>query len=82
MREVIATLETPSGKIFRHVQNMETTDHVGFLWTEGNFGCDCNRSIFAVETGVMEDELDCNTEEPSIKLLSLTVDNEEVLNHE
>ena len=80
LKEVVATMRTPEGKIFTNTSLTEHTDHLKFFWTEGNFGCDCNRSIFAIDACVMDEELDCNTGEPTIELISLKVDGREVLN--
>ena len=35
-------------------------DHAIFHWTEGNFECDCNRSLFMYDHDASE-ELKCNT---------------------
>lgn len=46
-----------------------------WLWTEGNFACDCNRSIFLLGRDV-SDTLPCNGGEPTIELVELVVDGE------
>jgi hypothetical protein len=45
-----------------------TNDEGGFsdfIWSEGNFSCDCNRCLFLWNWDAAKD-LPCNTEEPRI----------------
>ena len=42
-----------------------------YHWTEGNYGCDCNRSLF-LWNGDEAKELRCNTGDNQIVLDSLT----------
>jgi hypothetical protein len=43
-----ATMRTPDGREFAHVTSVERryAGNQEFLWTEGNWACDCNRSLF------------------------------------
>ena len=60
-----------------------------FLWEEGNYRCDCNRSLFLWKWGELwpsgwpRDELDAfgslGCGEKRIELLSLKVDGQEIL---
>ena len=44
-----------------------------YLWTEGNYGCDCNRSLKLWELDLAEDDngLECNRGDNRILLLSI-----------
>ena len=44
-----------------------------WLWTEGNYACDCNRSIFLLGRD-LDDTLPCNNGAPAIELVELSVD--------
>ncbi|MFN0131239.1 MAG: hypothetical protein ACKVW3_01705 [Phycisphaerales bacterium] len=43
-------------------------DSVEYYWTEGNFGCDCNRSLFLYGG---DREMACNSDDNVIELVSL-----------
>ena len=46
-------------KIYYPDYDYETEEHAVFMWVAGNFGCDCNRSLFLYDW--MEDkELECS----------------------
>ena len=44
-----------------------------WLWTEGNYACDCNRSIFLLGRD-LDNTLSCNSDDPTIELVELSVD--------
>ncbi len=52
-----------------------------WLWTEGNYSCDCNRSIFLLGRD-LDNTLPCNGGDPTIELVELLVDGERVPNSE
>lgn len=94
MSELIATLEY-NGKQYVIQQDWPLYDgddendqrgHASYLWTEGNYGCDCNRFSFiedAYDDPPVRENPDEN--EPSyrcgetIKLVSLTLDGKDLL---
>ena len=45
---VRATLKLPDGRIFDVHDDVDDkyAGNVWFMWTDGNYGCDCNKSIF------------------------------------
>lgn len=45
-----------------------------WLWTEGNYACDCNRSIMLFGTEDESRHLPCSRGKPKIELLELSVD--------
>lgn len=48
-----------------------------WLWTEGNYSCDCNRSLFLFDIPIDHpSELPCSRGEPTIELVELVVDGE------
>ena len=54
------------------VTEKEIEDNRRFMWLEGNWSCDCNRSLFLYD-GDETKELPCSAEENVIELLKLTV---------
>ncbi len=64
--------DTRTGKVVCHYQDtgtFKTWADAWFYWTEGNFGCDCNRSIaMGCEE---EDELDCNPNDNVIEIIAV-----------
>lgn len=48
-------------------------DYHDYLWREGNFSCDCNRSIFLYDDE--DKELPCNAEENIINIVSIQDEN-------
>jgi hypothetical protein len=57
-RVPITKLETGETRIYE--MDMPWEDHTEFWWTEGNFGCDCNREIlFERIDGKDADERKC-----------------------
>jgi hypothetical protein len=69
-----------NGKLFRTTDFFDRNwcyDYlrgIQYLWTGGNFGCDCNRSRFAQSAGLDCPDLDCG--ETEIELLMLTASDE------
>ena len=54
-------------------------ESVEYMWTEGNFGCDCNRLLMLCRAlGVEDEEIACNTGDNVIVLDKLVVDGEEI----
>ncbi len=47
-----------------------------YLWVDGNYGCDCNRSMFIHEDESMH--LPCNTRDNVIELVELWHDGKQV----
>ena len=82
---VIAKLKLPDGREFDcHTDvNAQYADGQAFWWTEGNGGCDCNRTLYLNrEYGlglVREPEEDCWPCGDTIELLSLTIDGQDAL---
>lgn len=44
MNFTVALRKNETGEV-RHIDGGEWEDHTLFFWTEGNFGCDCNRYL-------------------------------------
>lgn len=68
-----------SGLERRYVHELDSPAQAQWMWTEGNYGCDCNRSLFLY--GVPPDdplELPCSRGEPTIELIELVVDGEQI----
>lgn len=60
------TYEYPGDGVYS--ENDESNfNGIVFYWTEGNFGCDCNRG------DLIDADLVCNGEENIIKLVKITV---------
>lgn len=84
---VIARLRLPDGREFdvRHdaVRAPREAEHsleegMEFMWSEGNYACDCNRAKFLNDQhGLGLDDTRCDTE--LIELIALTVDGKDVL---
>ena len=56
-------------------QGTIVVDHTDFdladwMWTQGNYSCDCNRSLFLYD-GDITRELPCNTDNNVIELVAL-----------
>lgn len=76
---VVARLKLPDGREFDYHTDCEEryADSQAFWWTDGNGGCDCNRTLYLNrEHGlalIREPEDDCWPCGATIKLLALTV---------
>ena len=72
-----ATHQLPDGRVFVTEHLSLSGDHDGQLdwWTEGNAGCDCNKSIWLNEQHDLDLPEECGVK---IKLLSLVVDGKEL----
>ena len=93
MAQLVARLQLPDGREFDvHTEVApDTESYPGehpfhgtlYYWTEGNLGCDCNRTLYLNrEHGlnlVREPEDDCWPCGDTITLLSLTVDGRDLL---
>ncbi len=64
-----------TGQEKRYVHELDSPAQAQWMWTEGNFACDCNRSIFLLGRDV-SDTLPCNSDNPTIELIELVVDGE------
>ena len=42
----VAIKKTATGEVRIHEDNGDWIDGKEWQWTEGNYGCDCNRSLF------------------------------------
>lgn len=53
-----------SGEVRRHREAGDWEDFSDFMWTEGNFACDCNRSLLFARAGNEPDPPDrkCSSE--------------------
>lgn len=84
MSEVVATLEY-IGKQYtvRQTYTNPEEDGVLFHWTDGNYGCDCNRKLFMSDADAdFPDEPDENGWFPcgeTVKLVGLTLDGKDLL---
>ena len=56
----------------------DTPEGMEFWWTEGNGGCDCNRSLYISKSYPDFPELDCG-DEIELKSINITLDKEAVL---
>ena len=68
----IVLRDTRNGKykILGETSEHQDPESMLFLWSEGNFSCDCNRSLFFYDDDE-EQELPCNPDENIIELISL-----------
>lgn len=67
-KNVIVEIEkTSTGEVRTIASGLDWYDHSEFFWTDGNFGCDCNRSLVfqcgAEEGDADEPEADCGVGE-------------------
>ena len=47
-------------RVFRDPHDYAADDFIAYLWSDGNFGCDCNRSLFfARAVGAEEIDAPC-----------------------
>lgn len=83
---VIARLRLPDGREFDYHSECEEQylDSQEFWWTEGNAGCDCNRSLFlnkeyqlglGANNDPESESTDCLPCGDTIQLVSLTINN-------
>jgi hypothetical protein len=42
----VAIRNNETGEVRMYRTEITWHEHAEFLWTDGNFGCDCNRAIF------------------------------------
>ena len=59
MSYVVDITDTTTGETREWDSGLEWVEHSDYLWEEGNFSCDCNRSLFfgrAIDTP--EDEIE------------------------
>jgi len=77
MKHVIATLRDTEGyqRDYEYDIEDELIDSLVFMWEDGNYACDCNRSLFLYEWDESR-ELKCNSGSNEIKLVSLVCDGE------
>lgn len=67
MNTEIHFIDTRNNKTYiRKEDNFEPVENILFLYFEGNYGCDCNRSQFC---GI--DKLKCNTDENIIEITKI-----------
>jgi hypothetical protein len=51
--------DTKTGETVTSLQNFEWSDGSLYWWTEGNFGCDCNRNMqFQRAKGIKEENIE------------------------
>ena len=55
----------------------EESDGVIYHWTEGNYGCDCNRSLLLWEWSE-ENALECSRDKNRVRLDKLVIDGDEI----
>lgn len=53
-------------------QDDEWQEHSDFMWTEGNYACDCNRAIFFAEAGG-EDEPEVTCSDGKYSIVSIVL---------
>lgn len=73
MNKVSATLLGPDGvqKEYAYQVEDDFTEHDAiFMWEDGNFACDCNRSIFLYGRD-LDEAAPCSTNEATIQCVSL-----------
>lgn len=68
---------------FKGVQRTFTYDEKSedgllFMWTEGNYSCDCNRSLFFARAA-KEEEIDIPCGEGGFRLVALRADGRSIL---
>lgn len=67
--EIAFIRNNKTGEVRRSVskRDPEYDDNVEFMWTDGNYGCDCNRALFfARAAGDDEPDIDCGEEAYSV----------------
>lgn len=50
--------DTTTGETRTYVCEHPWEQHSDFLWSEGNFGCDCNRALFFARAAGEDDDID------------------------
>lgn len=73
--EVLLRDKSGRERLYLDEINDNHLDSYVFLWEEGNFACDCNRSLFLYENGEAE-ALPCGDTE--IRVVSLRIDGAEL----
>lgn len=60
--------DNATGHVREHRDDYEDSSAVEYLWTDGNFGCDCNRHLFFCRAGGEEasEDVECGTERYSL----------------
>jgi hypothetical protein len=75
---LIATLKLPDGRVFVIEEEITNREGAIYNWTDGNFSCDCNRSLTINRQHNLElispSEEDCLTCGDTIELVSLKID--------
>jgi len=76
--EVIAVLKLPDSREFTCTSYtyQEYVDSIEWYWTEGNYGCDCNRALIINDQHRLDLPIECGNE---IELVSLRVDTQKNL---
>jgi hypothetical protein len=85
----VTITDTVTNETVRSRFACEWEDHFRFLWEDGNFSCDCNRSLEfqrakGQEPDIMKDNAPCNTCEADrrFRVDSIVLDNGEVVYRE
>lgn len=72
--------DNSTGEIVEHADDALVADGVDddefgcgaslYLWTDGNFACDCNRGAFFYEAkGIKDEDVECGDTSYSVKIL-------------
>jgi len=65
--------DNSTGEIVNHADtgSFEDGEFQDFLWSEGNYACDCNRSLFFARAKGVEDDPDreCGEEQYGIRII-------------
>lgn len=69
MSFIMVMRDDTTGEVRRIQTDLKWLDHSHFFWTEGNFGCDCNRHLIFMrdkdanfDDGDMEADIECGYE--------------------
>lgn len=68
-----------TGEVRNIVSDDEWGDLQEYLWTEGNYACDCNRAIFFEEAGDGSEDPDAECGDSAYTAISVTLSDGTVL---
>lgn len=78
-RVIVRIQEVASGTERDYVYPYEWEDSLEYLWSEGNYGCDCNRALFFARAVGEEDPEDRECGETAFRIVSITDDDGKIV---
>ena len=80
MKAIATIVDTVTNQGCTVEDDFEDADHALFMWTEGNYACDCNRRLFMARAGVPGYHKDNPTPcGDKVRLVYLTADGADLL---